>query len=527
MKFLLTSAGRVLLANGKLLQVGQPSTTVPDEPEDPVPEGPGATLTVTDFALDRYIFQRVGTGKEITVSGTTTAAATIQARTVDAESGVALTSWTTVATPTEAGVYSGTHQVPKGAKGKFYKLQVRDAAAPSTVFATTKRFSVGVRGILAGQSNMVGLPNGVSKYPLGGKGSHEYRGSAIKRVGNVNDAVAANTHFGAGGYGSYTTESGAKTGDGYVYLANMLADALDTNVLLIERAAGGTSIDSWMTGQSSWTPLANTMAEIGNDAEFALWLQGENDAGTGMSTATMVTKLGALHGQFKALTGRDDSNFHFGVLSLGPVSTTSSYAGSSTSKFGAIRAAHVQYANNTPGAFYVTGMHDTHTSDGVHIQGEGYYRAGRRMGKTVTARLGVGTSCAGPRVVSASRAGSVVTLTLQHSGGTALLDGAGGTGTALTGFEFKDSGGSVLTYTSSIASATTLQFTVSGTPATVSYAMMNAPHSTDQGVSTTAPVLASIVYDNATYLDGVAAPFGLSAVGAPLQPCPAITITGS
>lgn len=513
------TSDRLRLRNGRLsLTQGGPFT--PAHPAEPT-----VLVSLADFDKDQRTYQHRGGSKAVPFSVTYTGGAPtqIQARTVDATSGAELTAWTTVNVSASGGTASGALSVAKGYP--FHKLQVRTAADQANVLATVKSFRVGEVLLLIGQSNMVGLPNGTnSKYPLGSPNAMEYRANVFQRIGNVNDAFAPNTLFGAGGYGSYTTPG--KNGDGYVYLGNLLAESFGCAVCLLEAGSGGTSIDQWMAGGNIWeNSIKPAVAAAGGDFGTVIWYQGENDFNT--ASATYKARLSSLMGQCHTLAGRNASSLKFGVVSLGPVSLSSGYSGGSESKFGATRAAQVEWANATAGAFYVGGMHDTHTSDGVHIAGEGYFRAPRRWSKSVAAAHGIGASGAGPRIVSASRSGSVVTLTLAHTGGNALTDGTGGNGSALTGFQFKDASGNVLATTaSSITSATTLQFTVTGTPATVSYAMGNAPHSSDPNVATTAPVLASCVYDNATYLNGVAAPFGLSAVGCPLQPCGPITIAG-
>lgn len=528
MSVLLTTSARPLVAGARLLIASAGSAG----PIDPPPTA--SNLTLVDVDKDQRVFQRIGTSKHIAVSGTYVGNApdTIQARIVDATTGAALSQWTTLTAATIAdGTFSGLFEAPQGG---WYKLQVRDPANPGGITAGTNKWGVGVLVALIGQSNMENFMSTPMNYPVGnpkavqyrgGTGANQFKDGAFKRVGTTSSTLPPNATKYAPGYANAGEGDRA---DGPTYLANFLVDALGVPVCLVESAASGQAISVWVDTKAAWNTFVTILNAIGGDCEMAIWLQGESNSAQGTTTTAMVGYLGTLHGQLLTQTGRDAISFHFGIVSQGPASFSSSYAGNSDEKVGWMRAAHVQYANNTPGAFLVTSAHDTRVGDGIHIDGEGFNRLSRRYGKSAAARLGVGVPCAGPRIVSASRVGSVVTVTLQHTGGTALTDGAGGPGSALTGFQFKDAGGNQLTYSaSSITGPTVLQFTVSGTPVTVSYAMMNAPHSSDPMVANTAPVLASCVYDNAKYLDGNNAPFGLSAVGAPLQPCPAITITGS
>ena len=110
----------------------------------------------------------------------------------------------------------------------------------------------------------------------------------------------------------------------------------------------------------------------------------------------------------------------------------------------------------------------------------------------------------------------MVSASITHSGGTTLVDGAGGNGAALTGFEFKDLSGTVLPYVCEIVSATSIMFTVDGVPATMSFAMMNCPHNSDPTTSKSAVVPASVPCDNVVVLG--------SDYGCPLQPCAPIAI---
>jgi hypothetical protein len=485
-----------------------------------------AVLALTD-PTNLTVYQRVGTNKSLAVSGSFTGSiAQVQARAVPVGTSLSDTSvaWSNVATDNTAKTYSGNVVV---AQGGWYVWQVRDAANAATNAVGVDKFGVGLVIALIGQSNMVNFTTTPSKYPLGDPKAIECVNGVLRRLGNTNDAYAPNTLYGTGGYGSYT--GGSSNGDGAVFLANLVSEGLNLPVCILNKAVGGSPISGWMTGQNNWTNFVSALNALGGDCEIALWFQGESDASTGMSTATMVSNLGTLHSQLKTQTGRDSTNLHFGIVSLGPVSLSSSYSGSSDSKVGAIRAAHVQYGNGTAGAFLATAAHDTNTSDGVHILGEGHSRWGRRASKSVLARFGVGVSGSGPRITSATRSGTVVTLGVTHAGGTALTDGAGGSGAALTGFAFRDAGagGATINYTTAI-SGNTIVCTLASVPTgalTVEYAMMNAPHSSDSTISTSAPVLASCVYDNATYHDGVSSPFTQSAVGCPLQPLAAMTVS--
>lgn len=360
---------------------------------------------------------------------------------------------------------------------------------------------------MIGQSNMANMPITSNDYPLGDIRSTCYtRDGVVTRIGNYNDNRPAGQKLSV--YGSDRT-NGVYVGDGFVWFANAVAAAVDAPVCLIERAVGGSSITTWQAGQTHWNAFAAAVTAAGGDIGAVIWYQGETDAHN-MNPVLHRQRLANVHQQCMDLVGRNTSNFHFGIVTLG----VGSYGGSVDGEFGAMRALLADYANTTPGAFLAATAHDSFTSDGVHLVGSAFGRVGRRAGKSLAARFGVGTSGAGPRIVGAAWDGSGVVLTVQHTGGTGLMDGAGGNGTALTGFEFKDAGGMPIAHTgSSIASPTAFRFALPSIPATVSYAMMNTPHGAS---STVVPTFASIPCDNALYFD--------STVGCPLQPCAAIAV---
>jgi len=511
MSVLVNQDGQVILRAGRAVTVTPGGSGGPVDP--PVPVG---SLTLADFSADLTPFQREGTSKSIPVSGTCDPSlSTVRVRAIVAATGAAHTSWFDI--PAVGGVFVGALAVPQGDWGK---LQATDGTNTVT---TANRFGVGIIGLLIGQSNMANRPAGGFRSPLGDPRAIEYnRSGVLRRLGNyrTDNVPPPNSFSDVSGYNrqpGYVQQTDAR-GDGYVYVANLVAQAVGCIVCLVERAVGGSNILDW-TGQGSpandkWQQAANAINDIGGDCEFALWYQGESNAAT-MSQAAMVSNIGLVQDRCHALTGRDATSFHFGVISLGP----GSFSGSTEGQFGIMRAAHVQFGNNTPGAFYAGAAHDSQTNDSVHIIGECHGRVGARNALAVLSRFGIGVTGAGPRVTGANRSGSVITLTVQHTGGTALRDGAGGTGTALTGFEVKDAAGNVLTYTSAITSPTTIVLTATGTPATVSYAMMNNPHNTTRSDPKTAVVYASVPCDDVSLIG--------STYGCPLQPFAAINITGS
>lgn len=485
---------------------------------------------VTEYA-DQRVFQRVGTSKAISVTVNFGGSPSVlQWRVVYHDSGIAATSWAVFAVNPTGTSATKSITIPQGG---WYKIQVRCGTDTTKLGSTANKLGVGIIVGLIGQSNMFNRmsTSWASGRPLGNKRSVWYNNSsAFARIGNINDNAPPSTQ--ASNSTLYNTSPGVTiqgtlNGDGWVWMANMLVAQFNVPVCLVNRAVSGTEIDNalngWMTGQSSWNTFATAISNLGGDMELAIWHQGEADANL-MSTSTMVTKLGLLHNQLKNLTGRtDNTSFKLGIVSLG----VGAFGGSSEGEYGNMRAAHVQFANNTPGVFLYGVAHDSYTSEGIHIVGESYNTIDRRgMTNTLYQRYGVGTSAAGPKFSAASLSADKINVSVTHTGGTALVDGAGGSGSALTGFQIWDDGNggaSVPITATTITSSTNIQLTMGGSPAgpfRVAYAMMNNPHNAsgpDANPAKNPPVLASIPCDNATYY--------LSTYGCPLQPFPATAVT--
>lgn len=518
--FLITPGGKIRLRNGKLALIGTGTGTVtppvdPDPP--PVDPGPGTAdgvITLNEPA-DYQGYQRNGTSKAVPISLSYTGGATqIEVRAVPEGTAITDTAYAWIPIPTNAAAKtaSGTPTVQQGG---MYVWQARDAANPATNVTGIRRFGVGMFLGLIGQSNMANAPSGAWYYPLGGKRSFFYnRAGVFNRVGRINDKRPENLN--AGTYGNDYTEAakdGSITwnGDFVVFLANQIAAALGIPVFLIERAVGGSAIGSWQAGQTNWNNFAASVGAAGGDIEAAIWYQGESNA-AGMNQTTHRASLANVHAQCQALGGRSTNNFKFFVVALGP----GSYGGSVEGEFGAMRALLCDYGMNTPGAFLAATAHDGQTSDGVHQIGSAYARIGGRSGVSVAAAYGVGVTAAGPRIASATINGAVITVNIAHTGGSALADGSGGTGQALSGFEVKESGVVATISSAKVKTANTIEVTLAAAPTgpvTLSYAMMNVPHATS---STAAPNLASVPTDNISYVRGLS--------GAPLQPCAAIAV---
>lgn len=509
----LISNGKLRLRNGALALAVAAAVVV-------IPPGSGPTAISIVSLPNQITMQRRGTSRPVPVGFNVTgpAGTSVEARIVDL-AGNAVVDWTVVGSSGTDGNGNGAGSL-LAPQGGWYKLQVRVAGSQTLVAADTSKFGVGAIWLLYGQSNMVNATANGTKPPIGDTRStwFDYGDKTYRRVGVINGTGAPNTISGQPGFPTSPAWDGMRA-EAPTYFTNMLVAKLGVPVCVVNLAEGGKTIAQLTTG-TYWDRLATAVANMGGDFEGTLWHQGESEPAS-QTTAYMVGALGTMHAKLRTLAGRDDSNFRFAIISLGPSNKANSYGANVDYKMGRMRAADVQYANSTPGAFLASCAHDAPTGDGIHMGAPDFGRIWRRVGMSTVHSYGLGTDGAGPRIASATRSANVITVTVQHTGGTALVDGAGGSGAALKGFEVRDNGVLVAISGTAITGANTITLTLVATPAgpvTLEYAMQNAPHATDPNIATDF-IIASVPYDNITYVNG--------AEGAPLQPCAAITVTGA
>jgi hypothetical protein len=305
----------------------------------------------------------------------------------------------------------------------------------------------------------------------------------------------------------------------------MLAQALNAPVLIVLSAYGGQSIDTWVpTTGVNWPKLAAAVAAVGGDVEGMDWSQAEADTLT-KTAAQMRAKWDGLQSEMLSIlpATRNKQNFKIGMIPMGPAG--GGYVTAGQAKAGDMRVNQTAYANSTDGWFLASSAYDGDTpADPIHQSGATYSRVYRRAALTrASVILGSGVSGAGPRLdpLGASLAGGVITASIIHTSGTALVDGAGGTtGAGVKSLEVRDATNAVIPYTLAISGAAQVKLTLSGSwtgPLTLSNAAMDVPCGTATSNISFTP--AACLYDNITYVNGT--------TGAPLQPCAAFTVTGS
>lgn len=504
--------GRIALAGGVALPSNPP---VPSEPETPPTSG--VTVALVSDVKNQQVYQRVGTSKQVPVAVTYSGGqpSAIEARVVDATTFAAASAWQVIDPAPANGAGAGLLTVPQGC---WYLLEVR--AAGGAVTRGVNKFGVGAVIGLIGQSNMVNFVGSGDTYPVGHPNSIYFSAtSTYLRIGNTSTTNPPNHPTSTG-----NMVSGSVRGGGPVYLANMLTMELGVPVLLVDKPVGGSNIASWTDGTvgNNWSEFKDKLILAGGDMEACFWYQGESNA-YNATEAYMQERWGVLYAQCLAQTGRTTDTFKMGMISLGP----GSYVGSTEGEFGQFRVWQRDYSKAAPGWFYAAAAHASGSStDHVHVGG--HANRGRYMARSYLALKGYGVPGAGPFITGATRSGLVVTLAVTHSGGTALKDGASGTGSALTGYRFFDAGagGAQIAYTATAIVDNSIQITLASAPIgalTFDYAITDVPHgayydngSGDKGMTFDA---ATCVYDN------VAMPN--MTYGFPLQPCAAMAVTGA
>lgn len=404
---------------------------------------------------------------------------------------------------------------------------VHAALVAAGVVAAPAPVALAAMGVgMIGQSNMVHLSaeTGTSHYYTTNPLAKRWAAGALTNIGwcDLTGHVAPGTAYSVWGSSPYASgfTHNPPGGDGICNFVNQVAGTTNAALTTFEYAVIGSSIQTWIDDGTSnnWKAFHDAVVASGKPLTHVIWLQGEDNANQGTTSAQYQSYLRQLHNQLLSLSGVSASQFYFGIVVLGPGTT---YAPEGA--MGVIRQAQLAYvANATNVGAYIAGVatDSNLAGDAIHFDDPSQARMGLRYAKTVNAWAKGGAGAQGPKIPTngANRSGVTVTVTVQHAGGTALKDGAGGTAAPALGFRFFDAGaaGAQIAYTaSSITGPNTIQLTLASTPVgalTMDFGMANAPFG-----GTTAP--ASVIYDNDTVPGDT--------LGLPLQPCAAITVTGS
>lgn len=515
MRARILSSGKLRLRNGVLALVAAAV----------ISGGDATAITLVDY-LDQSVIQRLNDQRVVPVAGNVTgpAGTPVEARVVTFSSGAAVTAWAAVGTSAADGSFSGSHTAPRGG---WYKLQVRAAGSQTVVATGTSRWGVGAVIGWTGQSNAVQALNAYEKYITGAPRSVIYDSNIFKRLGAIVDTSPPNTQSSLPNVDFASNLSG----DAIVYVANTIGIEFDMPVCIVHSAQNGMGIGYWTQGtKQGWTDLVAKLNQMGGDMEAMIFMQGESSAHAYSAFGSISAEWDALMVQALTQTGRTTDNFKIIMTSLGP----GNYSGSTEGEFGRYRIFQITQATTKPGWIYGGGPHAIHISaDEVHFGAPGKAYLGRVMPMNYLNRaFGRGISGEGPRITGATRSGLNVTFTVTHAGGSTLVDGVGGNGSALTGFRFFDAGasGAMIGYSSTlILNATQFRVTLNSLPAgvlTTDYAITDVPHGVYNPTAAGNLADPKVTYVPASTLRDNVALINNVSFGCILQPCAAITVTG-
>lgn len=497
---------------------------------------------------------------QIFFSFTGNAPTSVHARVVQANSpntAVAGMDWRDLENLTITTQTTGFGWIRKVPQGCYYLTNIRDGnqiGNPSTTSLGTVKWGVGVIVAALGQSNMIQtLDAGYFTDPIPGIGTQEFT--------YAQNQTAPVSWFGNSGW--YLYGNGAHPG--HLSFVRKLASALKTKygndvpVALVPWAIANQKIETFLLPSGANTAIFSNSAETGavgfkspftawsGDLEVVTWHQGEANA-TVTSIDGYADLLRQLYQQFLDLTvarGRTAANLHFLPAMIG------SYGG--TEKIEEMRAAVLKFvdtvapANNWPRVKLgwttidcdPSDPNDGYPADTLHFHdvqngGNQYQKWSLdRMEQSVFNALGCSTyGGAGPRLTGTyTRADVVVTLDVQHDGGTTLSGRAAGAVYGFTANTLADFSGTDVVPSAIINGAGKPELTFpAGTPFPLYIKYMGGKVGTTQS---THPDLTNPVYDNTeqpcvkdtggvnvfTGAD-VARKMDGSALGAPLLPTP-------
>ncbi len=399
----------------------------------PDPDPPSGTTAISLTSLPVASGASAGVQRDIgATSGSPIFAGTysgvapsgVEARVLRVSDDSVVKDWTALSGVTiGGGSYSGKLAgVPQGAG---YYRQVRCANATSVTASDAKAFMIGIGLACYGQSNM----------------------NAMLGASTAPEAANANTTLFDG-----TNWIAVPHADGARVLLNTIATVSGVPCFATNGSQNGTGLDALGKGHGSGyyaAFLARVQAMQG--AEFFLWRHGESAAsGFGMLQAEYLSRLGTLHGDLATDLGRTKAQIPGIVSTLATTST-----GFDTVLWDDCQRTLIE-CGTLPSIVMSHSNMDETLLDGLHTNGAGSYKAGKRYARAVTTLLGLTTGYAkfaisGGAVVS----DTTTTISIVHGSGTDFTPSTG-----ITGFEVSgDNGATWVTPTADRTNATTITLT--------------------------------------------------------------------
>ena len=384
----------------------------------------GGFASAQDLTLDahpdKFVVQRSAGQGELAISGTAgNSVSTVEARVVRDADGTVILGWSTVDSAPTHGTWSGAlSRIPEGG---WYRVEVRDADAPSNGYATGERFGVGMVIACVGQSNMARMfTEDVGDGSL--RGPEETPSDLTWRLGYGEPVGYA---YERPDDPALEATWGPVTGSGGIRLANALHEATGVPVLILDYGIDFTGLDAhWnRDGFHGWTKLADALDQVGQ-VEALLWLQGTYEALQNPSVTNVNYKddLDTFYARISARLGSSPLPMVVGVQNRGDYTQDDAL----DARFAAVRSAHLEFIDERPHAYPAGATFDIALSTrpqaaSGHFWADGYRLLADRMARGVLHAVGAAPyGPGGASIDAASVSGRVVTVTVAHDQGTRL-----------------------------------------------------------------------------------------------------------
>ena len=394
---------------------------------------------------DGRIHQRSGTTGTITSTGTYTGSpASIEARLVLDGTSTVVTGfdWSTkVATPSGSAFSFNFASVPQGG---WYNVQIRDSAIPGAVI-TSGKVGVGALYVSLGQSNARDFMY---------FGDSSLTPSPLLRVnGYISPTAPASPPF------NIWVSPPTATSNGAIAFGNALVAALGIPVGYLDLAVSGTGLGTdWLPKTTTaYTTFINAVTALDGKVEGLYWIQGENDANSGVSQATYYANLTTLFSNIRTDLGQPSLPIALGTLHA---ITLASFATDANAQ--AIKNAQVQKCQDAN--IYRFERADIPVGgDGIHHTAAGFAVLGARVANVFKYIAGLATYFRGPRFASANRVSSTVfDVTITQSAGTDFTPTSG-----ITPWRVLDGSTPIAVSTAVRQSASVVRLNLASAPATL------------------------------------------------------------
>lgn len=359
--------------------------------------------------------------------------------------------WASFTTAPSGGTFSQTiASVPKLAG--WYNIQVRNSGAPTNI-ATSGKVGAGVLVAVDGQSqawlwfsstSYAGdsslTPNTLVRITGVQPGTTTW---AVPNAATMNGAIACGN--------ALVTGLGCPVG--------LIDGSWDASGLLVPAAGGATGVGGqWISSGVAGTALTASNAAItaAGGAAATIWIQGEGDAGAGITQAAYYTALGQMIAIRRTHTSDASHPYVLALLARND-------AGMADANREAIKLAQVQKCADT-GVYRVERMDLPLHTDGVHHTAAGFTSLGQRCAQAVLVALGVATYYRGPRITAVNKVTSTtfdVTFALTSPATTITPV------SSITGFRVLDGGSPITVSSATRQSATKVRLTLASAPATL------------------------------------------------------------